>query len=43
MFATPTPPEYDDATLAQKVMSELFRDPHVPKGAINVNPENGVV
>jgi len=39
----PSPPAYDDATLAQKVMTELFRDPHVPKGAINVNAENGVV
>lgn len=39
----PSPREYDDATLAQKVMTELFRDPHVPKGAINVNAENGVV
>jgi len=37
------PREYDDATLAQKVMTELFRDPHVPKGAINVNAEKGVV
>jgi hypothetical protein len=35
-------PDYDDATLAQKVMTELFRDQHVPKGAINVNVENGV-
>jgi hypothetical protein len=24
------------------VMTEVFRDPHVPKGAINVNVENGV-
>jgi osmotically-inducible protein OsmY len=39
----PPPRDYDDATLAQKVMTELFRDPHVPKGAINVNAENGVV
>lgn len=39
----PSLPDYDDATLAQKVMTELFRDPHVPKGAINVNAENGVV
>jgi osmotically-inducible protein OsmY len=39
----PSPREYDDATLAQKVMTELFRDPHVPKGAINVNAEKGVV
>jgi osmotically-inducible protein OsmY len=35
--------DYDDATLAQKVMTELFRDQRVPKGAINVNSENGVV
>jgi osmotically-inducible protein OsmY len=41
--STSAPPDYDDATLAQKVMTELFRDPHVPKGAINVNSENGVV
>jgi osmotically-inducible protein OsmY len=40
---TPSLADYDDATLAQKVMTELFRDPHVPKGAINVNAENGVV
>jgi osmotically-inducible protein OsmY len=41
--ASPSFPDYDDATLAQKVMTELFRDPHVPKGAINVNAERGVV
>jgi osmotically-inducible protein OsmY len=35
-------PDYDDATLARMVMTEVFRDPHVPKGAINVNVENGV-
>jgi osmotically-inducible protein OsmY len=39
----PALPGYDDATLAQKVMTELFRDRHVPKGAINVNVEKGVV
>jgi osmotically-inducible protein OsmY len=33
----------NDATLAQKVMTELFRDPRIPKGSINVNSENGVV
>ena len=33
----------DDATLAHKVETELFRDPDVPKGDINVNAENGVV
>lgn len=36
-------PDLDDATLAQKVMSELFRDPRIPKGAINVNASAGVV
>ena len=33
----------DDATLAHKVESELFRDPSVPKGRININAENGTV
>ena len=33
----------DDATLAHKVETELFRDADVPKGEINVNAENGVV
>lgn len=33
----------NDATLAQKVMTELFRDDDVPKGSINVNAENGLV
>ncbi|MGH2379253.1 MAG: BON domain-containing protein [Candidatus Limnocylindria bacterium] len=33
----------NDATLAQKVMTELFRDPAIPKGSININAENGVV
>jgi osmotically-inducible protein OsmY len=36
----PTP---DDATLAQKVETEIFRDREVPKGQINVNAENGIV
>jgi hypothetical protein len=35
--------DFDDATLAQKVMSELFRDQRIPKGSISVNVENGVV
>jgi osmotically-inducible protein OsmY len=35
--------EYDDVTLARKVESEIFRDPDVPKGSIDVNAENGVV
>jgi osmotically-inducible protein OsmY len=33
----------DDAELAHKVETILFRDPDVPKGQINVNAENGVV
>jgi osmotically-inducible protein OsmY len=33
----------DDYTLTQKVESELFRDPSIDKGKINVNVENGVV
>jgi osmotically-inducible protein OsmY len=32
----------DDATLARKVESEVFRDPNIPKGSINVNVEDGV-
>jgi hypothetical protein len=33
----------DDATLAHKVESELFRNADIPKGSINVNVEHGVV
>ena len=33
----------NDATLAQRVESELFRDPEIPKGDINVNVEAGIV
>ncbi|MGH3105274.1 MAG: BON domain-containing protein [Gaiellaceae bacterium] len=40
---TEEPKDYDDATLAQKVQSELFRDPDVPKGQIDVNAQEGVV
>jgi osmotically-inducible protein OsmY len=36
-------PELDDATLAHKVESIIFRDHSVPKGRINVNAESGVV
>lgn len=36
-------PQPDDATLARKVESEIFREPDVPKGKINVNAENGKV
>ena len=35
--------ELDDATLAHKVETILFRDRKVPKGQINVNAEDGVV
>jgi osmotically-inducible protein OsmY len=38
-----TKPTPDDATLAHKVETEIFRDADVPKGQINVNAENGVV
>jgi hypothetical protein len=33
----------NDETLAHKVESELFRDPSIPKGSINVNAEHGAV
>jgi osmotically-inducible protein OsmY len=36
-------PQPDDATLARKVESEIFRDSDLPKGQINVNAESGVV
>jgi hypothetical protein len=35
--------EPNDATLKAKVESEIFRDPEVPKGQIDVNAENGIV
>jgi osmotically-inducible protein OsmY len=37
------PKQLDDATLTRKVESELFRDPQIPKGDINVNVQRGVV
>ena len=37
------PKDYDDATLAAKIQSQVFRDPDVPKGKLNVNVQNGVV
>jgi osmotically-inducible protein OsmY len=33
----------NDATLAHKVETEIFRDPDVPKGRIDVNAEDGIV
>jgi osmotically-inducible protein OsmY len=35
--------ELDDAELAHKVESILFRDPSAPKGKININAESGRV
>jgi hypothetical protein len=37
------PKDFDDATLAHKVETEIFRSPDVPKGQINVNAQRGVV
>jgi osmotically-inducible protein OsmY len=36
-------PQADDVTLARKVETEIFREPDVPKGKINVNAENGKI
>lgn len=33
----------DDVTIRDRAESELFRDPAVPKGAINVNVERGIL
>jgi osmotically-inducible protein OsmY len=33
----------DDETLCQRVESQLFRDPHVHKGDLNINCEHGMV
>jgi hypothetical protein len=35
--------EYDDATLARKVESEIFRPADAPKGSVSVNVQYGVV
>jgi osmotically-inducible protein OsmY len=37
------PRQYDDWTLKAKVETELFRDEHEVKGAVNVNAQEGVV
>jgi len=39
----PEEPPANDAELAHKVESVLFRDPDVDKGTININAESGVV
>jgi osmotically-inducible protein OsmY len=36
-------PRPDDASLTQKVETEIFRDAEVPKGQININSESGIV
>jgi osmotically-inducible protein OsmY len=37
------PKEFDDATLGDKIRSEIFRDSDAPKGKININVQDGVV
>jgi osmotically-inducible protein OsmY len=37
------PKDFDDATLTQKVETELFRPADAPKGSVLVNVQNGVV
>jgi hypothetical protein len=36
-------PELDDATLAHKVESVVFRDGRIPKGRVSVNAERGAI
>jgi osmotically-inducible protein OsmY len=43
LVARVRPKHYDDATLKDKVESELFRDEHEVKGSININAQEGVV
>jgi osmotically-inducible protein OsmY len=33
----------NDATLKERIESELLRDPAIPKGGININAEQGIV
>jgi hypothetical protein len=33
----------DDVTFARTIESEVFRDPRVPKGRLNISAENGLV
>ena len=33
----------NDETLVRRVESEVFRDPNIPKGQININAEDGVI
>lgn len=43
VIAKTHPKHYDDATLKDKVESELFQDEHEAKGSISVNAQQGVV
>ena len=43
LIAKTHPKDYDDATLKDKVESELFRAEHEVKGSISVNAQEGVV
>lgn len=43
LVAKAHPKHYDDATLKDKVESELFRDEQEVKGSISVNAQEGVV
>ncbi|MDX6439718.1 MAG: hypothetical protein QOF45_2301 [Gaiellaceae bacterium] len=43
LVARVRPKDYDDATLKDKVESELFRDEHEVKGSISINAQEGVV
>lgn len=43
LVSSARPKSYDDSTLKAKVESELFRDEHEVKGAVNVNAQAGVV
>ena len=36
------PKDLDDATIAHKIETDVFRDADVPKGQINVNVQEGV-
>jgi osmotically-inducible protein OsmY len=40
---TPDNPNPDDLTLRDRVETELFRDPSVPKGELNINVVDGIV
>jgi hypothetical protein len=41
--SAPAPKPLDDVSITRKVETDLFRDPDVPKGSIDVNTADGVV